>query len=358
MPWLELARAPSKYLGTSTIPEGFNVLDPSRLTKDMVRALWCHWSGRARADLPILVFTKARKQDLGKHANVIPRPVVGKRVAYVEVGSEEEADDNEPERSPPSKRPRLSKEIAIPDKQSPAANNGGRTEFLRHLVGDPVLWILLRKVQALPGVVSSFPPSLVNICLTIYCKVPHESSLSATESMLCLPIWASWDWGQKYLPEKIHADKLEFSKELDLLHKYKFADCDKGTIVVLGFGLLLRDCWRALESENDDESSPKFLRDSHLGSTEVIDQVVKAIGEVVDGLSLPKEKELGGQIEGQKAKASQKSRGKLPTRTHTPPPVASTSKKPSDAQKEDTSPSRNGRSQRQRKPSKKVLDST
>jgi hypothetical protein len=182
--------------------------------------------------------------------------------------------------------------------------------------------------------------------------------------MLCLPIWASWDWGQKYLPENIHVDRLEFTKELDLLRKYKFADCDKGSIVVLGFGLLLRDCYRAMEVENDDESSPEFLRNSYLGSTEVIDQVVKTIGEVLDGLPLPTRTVYGFPVEGQKAKASQKKHGKSPThtrthtRTRTPPPVASTSKKPSDAQEEDISPTKNARSQRQRKPSKKLRDST
>ena len=152
-------------------------------------------------------------------------------------------------------------------------------------------------------------------------------------------------------------DQLEFSKELDLLRKYKFVDCDKGSIVVLGFGLLLRDCWRALEVEHDDESSPEFLRNSHLGSTEVIDQVVKIIGEVVDRLPLPVETVYGFSVEGQKAKTSQKKNGKLPTRTRTPPPVASTSKKSSNSHEKDISPARNVRSQRQRKPSKKLRDS-
>jgi hypothetical protein len=162
VPWLELARAPSKYLDADAIPEGFNVLDPSKLTKDMVRDLWCHWSARARAKLPILVFTKARKQDYSDRYDMEktePGPVTGKRPkAYVQFSSDDEADDTEPVRPPPSKRPRLSKEATIPDKQSPAANNGGRTEFLRLLVTDPVLWTLLRGVEALPGVVSSFFP--------------------------------------------------------------------------------------------------------------------------------------------------------------------------------------------------------
>lgn len=160
MPWLELARAPGKYLDAGAIPEGFKVLDPSKLTKDMVRALWCHWSGQARAHLPVLVFTKAREQDLSisaRYNTEKTQPVLGKRAAaYVEPGSDDEADYNEPERPPPSKHPRLSKKATIPDKQSPAANNSSRTEFLRRLVTDPVLWTLLRGVEGLPGVVSSF----------------------------------------------------------------------------------------------------------------------------------------------------------------------------------------------------------
>ena len=41
----------------------FNVLDPSKLTKAMVGQLWDHWSEWAEANLPILMFTLAQKQD-------------------------------------------------------------------------------------------------------------------------------------------------------------------------------------------------------------------------------------------------------------------------------------------------------
>lgn len=68
VPWLELARTPTKYLDSDTIPNGFKVLDPSKLTKDIIFDLWCHWSGWARAKLPILTFIKAREQDLGVRA--------------------------------------------------------------------------------------------------------------------------------------------------------------------------------------------------------------------------------------------------------------------------------------------------
>jgi hypothetical protein len=91
VPWLELARTPEKYLNVDTIPEGFKVLDPSKLTKDRIFDLWCHWSGRARAKLPILIFIEAREQDLGIRARYeLEKPsVVKKRVAYVDVGSDD-----------------------------------------------------------------------------------------------------------------------------------------------------------------------------------------------------------------------------------------------------------------------------
>jgi hypothetical protein len=97
VPWLELARTPEKYLDVDTIPKGFKVLDPSKLTKDRIFDLWCHWSGRARAKLPILIFIEAREQDLGIHARYeLEKPsVVKKRVAYVDVGSDDQTGDDE-----------------------------------------------------------------------------------------------------------------------------------------------------------------------------------------------------------------------------------------------------------------------
>ena len=59
VPWLELAKTPTKYLNMDTIPEGFKVLDPSKLTKAMVGWLWDHWSEQAKAKLPILIFINA-----------------------------------------------------------------------------------------------------------------------------------------------------------------------------------------------------------------------------------------------------------------------------------------------------------
>lgn len=170
----------------------------------------------------------------------------------------------------------------------------------------------------------------------IYKASPQSSSL-APELNLSLPIWASWDWGQKYLSPDIHTGK--FPLALDLLHKYTFVDQNEGTLIALGFGLLLRECWRAVEVEDDDETSPNFLKESLLDQ-KMANQVIKAIKEVIGTLpssdieeERQKEKELGDSAKGKKVRAGQKK------------------------QKVDNNPVEGTRSQRQRKPSKKLRDS-
>lgn len=177
VPWLELARTPTKYLDADTIPQGFEVLDPSKLTKLMISRLWSHWCTRAKAKLPILVFIKARRQDLGLSAGLeVPR-TAGKRMQYVEVGSDDQPTGDEldgcagkgkdgvdegegisgsPVGPPPSKRPRLSGQPAVPEDQSPAANESDRPKFLYSLSLDPSYKTLLDGMLALPIFVSPF----------------------------------------------------------------------------------------------------------------------------------------------------------------------------------------------------------
>jgi hypothetical protein len=56
------------------------------------------------------------------------------------------------------------------------------------------------------------------------------------------------------------------------LHNARFTDRNRGTAVILGLGLLLRECWRAVKGEPDSQV-PEFLHNSRLG--------VKRAGEVV-----------------------------------------------------------------------------
>jgi hypothetical protein len=188
----------------------------------------------------------------------------------------------------------------------------------------------------------------------------HKASPQSSSS---LPVWASWDWSQKYLPDAVHADWDECDAALDLFCDYEFADHNQGILVVLGFGLLLRECGRAVEVEDDDESAPKFLQESFLGERRV-KPIIRAIKDVTGRLpssdtdeERPKEKKSDGSAKGKEAKAGQKKPVTRASPARTPSPVSSTTKMPSGTRKEDRSPARNIRSQRQRKPSKKILDS-
>ena len=79
-----------------------------------------------------------------------------------------------------------------------------------------------------------------------------------------MPIWTSWRWATKYLPSELHTVGDEFRVAIGLLRKARFTDRNRGTPVILGLGLLLRECWRAVEVEPDSQV-PDFLRNSRLG---------------------------------------------------------------------------------------------
>jgi hypothetical protein len=108
---------------------------------------------------------------------------------------------------------------------------------------------------------------------------PCPSPSAPPTSKANLPVWASWLWGHKYLPGEIHAKKDGFHAALSAFRRYSFVDHNKGTPVVLGLGLLLRECWRAVEVEADDSNSPNFLRKSVLG-VEMAEEVVSIMKEV------------------------------------------------------------------------------
>ena len=151
------------------LPEDFNMLNPLKLTKAMVGRLWDHWSEWAEANLPILMFTLAQKQDrrpsdssfdgrLPKWNQMNWRKRAGFNTEDDESDDKAEADrpSGPAVRPPPSKCPRLSKQTNVTDEQSPAANNGDRTEFLCSLSSEMAYAALLDVMLALPAVVSFF----------------------------------------------------------------------------------------------------------------------------------------------------------------------------------------------------------
>lgn len=173
---------PIKYLDVDTIPKGFKVLDPSKLTKIMIGQLWDHWSEREKAKLPILIFIDAREQDLGlshlSAGRARQRPLISrKRILSDSAESDDQAGDGEldgqagkskdeadkgegtsgsPIRPLPSNHHHLSGQTNAPDIRSPAANNSDRAAFLYSLSSETSYKSLSDGVLKLPVLVSHF----------------------------------------------------------------------------------------------------------------------------------------------------------------------------------------------------------
>jgi hypothetical protein len=103
-----------------------------------------------------------------------------------------------------------------------------------------------------------------------------------------LPVWASWTWSEAYLPQNIHNDVQSSSVALEELENYIIKSRGWGMIVVLGLGLLLRECCRAQEYEADEagDDVPQYLGDSILGIQvgEKIEEAITRIQEKVDAM--------------------------------------------------------------------------
>ena len=165
VPWLELAKTPTKFLDADTIPDGFNLSDPSKLTNAKVNNLWNHWSERARNGKPILIFIYARKQDTRRNARREQderTKVNGKRTTYVEPESDGGDDNHEgisgsPNGPPPPKRLRFTDWPSVPEKLSPAtADLSDQRKFLSSLSEAREYTFFLSRVYSLPDLVSYY----------------------------------------------------------------------------------------------------------------------------------------------------------------------------------------------------------
>ncbi|KAI6013771.1 hypothetical protein EDC04DRAFT_2609235 [Pisolithus marmoratus] len=205
-------KCPLEYLDSKSIPDGFVMKDPSKWTKADMRLLCIHWHSLVDKYKVIVTFIKCRKDDvsLGRFLDGKAR---SKKRVWVNIDDDSEV------------------EAGAEDSE---AETSGRGKTLKKL---------LELVVALPETET------------------HVSTEAA------LPEWALWTWGAKYLPENIHLDGDSFLKALDQLEGEKFGSCLQGGPVVLGLGLLLRECSQAQEVEEDDPevSHLDFLLNSNLG---------------------------------------------------------------------------------------------
>ncbi|KAG1884758.1 hypothetical protein F4604DRAFT_1676850 [Suillus subluteus] len=103
-----------------------------------------------------------------------------------------------------------------------------------------------------------------------------------------LPVWASWTWFEAYLPQNMHDNFQSSFLALEELENYTIKSHGWGMIVVLGLGLLLRECSHAQEYEADEagDDVPEYLGNSVLGiqAGEKIEEAITRIQVKVDAM--------------------------------------------------------------------------
>ncbi|KAI6126963.1 hypothetical protein F5141DRAFT_1210249 [Pisolithus sp. B1] len=255
---------------------------PSKWTKADLGLLWDYWQS-LEAEKVIVSFTDCKKED-APLSRQFDRKVVGssKKRVWVTVEDDSEAEVGGAGVPGPSvTRPSVvgtsgrtmdTGEVPgeattdvgeqTPEESSPAWHaSKDQIQYLKSLSIMPRYQVLLDLVDALP----------------------EEESAKWTEEDF--PCWETWTWSAKYLPEEIHLDLGAFQKAIVELQSARFSSSSRGLEVVLGLGLLLRECSHAQEVEEDDPvvSNLHFLVNSKLG-VQRGDDVMDVVGVVVSRL--------------------------------------------------------------------------
>ncbi|KAG1819994.1 hypothetical protein EV424DRAFT_1347324 [Suillus variegatus] len=78
---------------------------------------------------------------------------------------------------------------------------------------------------------------------------------------LDLPPWVDWHCGESYLPEYLHGSQDMVMASLELLTNASIRSSHSAALVVLGLGLILRDCKRVIEYEEEEAlpGTPSYL---------------------------------------------------------------------------------------------------
>lgn len=99
------------------------------------------------------------------------------------------------------------------------------------------------------------------------------------------PAWATWSWERSYLPDTLHASDDELHKFLQVIDGAKISGLASAMRLALGFGMLLRECKRAIEYEADEVTPgmPHYIGTSIL-DTRCLDLIIDALNRTRGGV--------------------------------------------------------------------------
>ncbi|KAI6100790.1 hypothetical protein EDD16DRAFT_1717104 [Pisolithus croceorrhizus] len=243
VPWGLLIKSPMEYLDSESVPEGFTMKDPSKWTKADLGLLWDHWQSLEAEEKVIVSLIDCKKED-APLSRQFDRKVVGssKKRVWVTVDDDSEAEVGG---------------AGIPGPSATQHSVGGPSE--QTVDGGEVLGEATTDAgQSNPG--ESSPAWHARKDWISYLKslsiMPRYQVLvdlgNGKGPEVDFPYWATWTWSAKYLPEEIHLDLGTFQKAIGELQSARFSSSSRSLEVVLGLGLLLRECSHAQEVEEDD----------------------------------------------------------------------------------------------------------
>ncbi|KAG1857787.1 hypothetical protein F4604DRAFT_1931277 [Suillus subluteus] len=238
-------------------PGNVVIKDPSHLQKEAISMIFTLWKYCANRNEPV-------KGDVSQKSR--------KSQKYVEVSSDE---DEVLKKAPQANLSSDEEEdLAIHASHTPSLSNSC-PKF--HIGGDIVSY--LQSLSILP----SYRHLLATVQKLSETQTPDPKGKARKQH---LPVWASWTWSEAYLPQNMHNNFQLSFLALEELENYTIKSRGWGMIVVLGLGLLLRECSRAQEYEADEagDDVPEYLGNSVLGiqAGEKIEEAITRIQVKVD----------------------------------------------------------------------------
>ncbi|KAI6010351.1 hypothetical protein EDC04DRAFT_2610219 [Pisolithus marmoratus] len=255
VPWGLLIESPMEYLDSQSIPEGFMMKDPSKWTKADLQLLWDHWQTLEAEEKVIVSFISCKKEDAPLSRQFDRRPVAGSSKKREWVDPEDDSEEEVGEEGVHSGQMMKSGEVV---------NKGAE------------------------------------VTMDLQDQAPEE----------CSPAW--------------HASKdhIQYLKSLSIMPRYQvLVDLVEALPeqVVLGLGLLLRECSNAQEVDEDDPlvSHLQFLLNSELGiqkAENVMDIVglIAARLEQSSGMKEPQEGDEGAGMGGTDREDEEKEEEEVP----------------------------------------------
>ncbi|KAI6098644.1 hypothetical protein EDD16DRAFT_1527144 [Pisolithus croceorrhizus] len=250
VPWGLLIKSPMEYLDSESIPEGFTMKDPSKWTKADLGLLWDHWQFPEAEEKVIVSFIDCKKED-ALLSRQFDRKVVGssKKRVWVTVDDDSKAEVGgagipgpsvtQHSVGGPSEQTVDGGEVLGEATTDAGQSNPEESSPAWHASKDHICY--LKSLSIMPR---------YQVLVDLVDALPEQEHGKGPE--VDFPYWATWTWSAKYLPEEIHLDLGTFQKAIGKLQSARFSSSSRGLEVVLGLGLLLRECSHAQEVEEDD----------------------------------------------------------------------------------------------------------